>query len=112
MKVAVIIERAEIVLGGAERSVFELTANLSQIGLQVDLLAAKGKTDSDNIHVLCAAGHGKRTGLTVFGKAIKKHLAANHYDIIHSTLPFSFADVYQPRGGCYAESIVRNAASC
>jgi UDP-glucose:(heptosyl)LPS alpha-1,3-glucosyltransferase len=33
------------------------------------------------------------------------------YDIVHSTLPFEFADVYQPRGGSYAEAIERNIAS-
>ena len=41
----------------------------------------------------------------------KKHLSENSYDIIHSVLPFDFADVYQPRGGSFAESILRNAAS-
>lgn len=111
MKIAVIIERAEIALGGAERSIFELTAELSSLGLQVVLLAAKGKIGSRNVHVLCAANPGKRTRLQVFGKAIKKHLAANHYDIIHSVMPFPFADIYQPRGGGCAESIIRNAAS-
>jgi len=111
MRIAIIIERADIALGGAERSVFELTASLSSLGVQVDLLAAKGKAANENIHVLCRRTRGKRTGLKAFGKTIKKHLAANHYDIIHSVLPFSFADVYQPRGGCYAESVTRNAAS-
>jgi len=42
---------------------------------------------------------------------LKKHLEKNHYDILHSVLPFDFADVYQPRGGTYAETIIRNAAS-
>lgn len=111
MKVAIIIERADIALGGAERWAFELTAEISSLGLQVVLLAAKGKIGSKNVHVLCAANPGKRTRLQVFGKAIKKHLAANHYDIIHSVLPFSFVDIYQPHGGSYAESIIRNAAS-
>lgn len=111
MKLAIIIERAITTLGGAERSVFELTAKLSSLGLQVDLLAAKGKTDVPNIHVLCADHTRKRTTLSTFGEALQKHLAINHYDIIHSVLPFPFADAYQPRGGCYQESIIRNAAS-
>jgi UDP-glucose:(heptosyl)LPS alpha-1,3-glucosyltransferase len=42
---------------------------------------------------------------------LRKHIEENNYDIIHSVLPFDFADIYQPRGGTYAESIVRNAAS-
>ena len=42
---------------------------------------------------------------------MKQHLSENRYSLIHSVLPFDFADIYQPRGGTYAESIVRNAAS-
>ena len=110
-KIALITERADIALGGAERSVFELAMALSAHGLEVHTLAAKGGTTAKNIHILCQDSHGKRTCYFTFAKAIKNHLARNHYDIIHSTLPFGFADVYQPRGGTFPESILRNAAS-
>jgi UDP-glucose:(heptosyl)LPS alpha-1,3-glucosyltransferase len=119
-KIAIIIERADIVLGGAERSVFELATELSSLGLEVDILAAKGQTpeysfrgqaNTKNIHILCGDKAGRRTGYFTFKKALKKHLSENHYDIIHSVLPFDFADIYQPRGGTYTESILRNAAS-
>ena len=110
-KIALIIERADIALGGAERSVFELATALSALGLKVDTLAAKGKTNAKNIHILCQNTPGNRTGYFTFAKVLKKHLSENHYDIIHSVLPFDFADVYQPRGGSFAEAILRNAAS-
>jgi UDP-glucose:(heptosyl)LPS alpha-1,3-glucosyltransferase len=110
-KIAVIVERANVALGGAERSVLELAAALSGLGLEVDILAAKGRTDANNVHILCADEPGKRAGHFAFDKALKKHLSKKSYDIIHSVLPFEFADVYQPRGGAYAESILRNAAS-
>lgn len=111
IKVAVIIERADIALGGAERSVFELTNCLKRLGVDVTLLAAKGEAKTGNAIVLCENTTGKRTSLAAFGKAIKAHLAGNDYDIVHSTLPFSFADIYQPRGGSYTEAMIRNAAS-
>jgi UDP-glucose:(heptosyl)LPS alpha-1,3-glucosyltransferase len=111
MKIAVIIERADAALGGAERSVFELIDALSAAGHQVDIIAAKSSTKTKNIHVLFENHPKKRTGLTAFKKAAKNYLAKNNYDIVHSVLPFDFADVYQPRGGAYAESIIRNAAS-
>jgi len=41
-KVAIIIERANTALGGAERSVFELTAALSGLDVKVHILAVKG----------------------------------------------------------------------
>jgi UDP-glucose:(heptosyl)LPS alpha-1,3-glucosyltransferase len=110
-KVAIIIERADITLGGAERSVFELATALAAQGLEVHIIAAKGQTKSDNIHILCQNTRAKRVCHLTFAKALKNHLTENHYDIVHSVLPFDFVDVYQPRGGCYAEAVMRNAAS-
>ncbi|MFB0555012.1 MAG: glycosyltransferase family 4 protein [Phycisphaerae bacterium] len=110
-KVAIIIERANITLGGAERSVFELSAALFALNFEVHILAAKGQTDAKNIHILCQDKPGKRTDYFTFAEALKKHLSENQYCLIHSILPFDFADIYQPRGGTYAESILRHAAS-
>jgi len=110
-KIAIIIERANIALGGAERSVFELSTAISALGLEVNVLAAKGQTKAKNIHILCQDVPGRRIYHFTFVKALKKHLSENHYDIIHSVLPFVFADVYQPRGGSFAAYILRNAAS-
>ena len=110
-KIAIIIERANIALGGAERSVFELAAALSAIGFNVDILAGKGQPNTGNIHILCPDSAGKRISYSPFAKAVEEHLSKNKYDIIHSVLPFGFADIYQPRGGTYAESIVQNIAS-
>jgi UDP-glucose:(heptosyl)LPS alpha-1,3-glucosyltransferase len=110
-KIAIIIERANVALGGAERSVYELAAALSKLGFHADILAAKGRPNNKNIHVLCRDRTGKRVGYSAFAKAIKRYLLENKYDIIHSVLPCGFADVYQPRGGTYAESILRNAVS-
>ncbi|MDH4238935.1 MAG: glycosyltransferase family 4 protein [Phycisphaerae bacterium] len=110
-KIAIIIERANIALGGAERSVFELAAALKAHGLEVDILAAKGQTNARSIRILCQDSHGRRSRFFTFAKALKRHLSENHYHLIHSVLPFDFADVYQPRGGTYIESILRNAVS-
>jgi UDP-glucose:(heptosyl)LPS alpha-1,3-glucosyltransferase len=113
-KIAIIIERANTALGGAERSVFELTTALSALGLETHILAAKGQTRhrrTKNIHTLCGDRPGRRICYFTFAKALRKHLSENQYSLIHSVLPFDFSDVYQPRGGTYAESIFRNAAS-
>lgn len=121
-KIAIIAERADIALGGAERSVLELASALSSLGFEVDILAAKGlasakryggteQTNAKNIHILCQDSPGKRAGFFSFEKKLKQHLSKNSYSLIHSVLPFDFADIYQPRGGAYAESIMRNAVS-
>jgi len=111
MKIAIIIERADVVLGGAERSVLELATALSTLGLDVHILAAKGQESVKSIHLLCQNVSKKRVSYFTFAKALKKHLSQNPYDIIHSVLPFDFVDVYQPRGGAYAQASSRNAAS-
>ncbi|MGA2916870.1 MAG: glycosyltransferase family 4 protein [Sedimentisphaerales bacterium] len=110
MKLAIITERANITLGGAERSVFELAARMALLGIDVQILAAIGAAQSNRVKVLCGNTE-KRVGLETFKKALLQHFQDNHYDIIHSVLPFDFADVYQPRGGSYPEAAVRNAIS-
>ena len=110
-RIALVIERADASLGGAERSVFELAGALGAAGLEVDILAAKGEPKSKNILTLCQDRPGKRACYFSFANALRGYLSKNHYDIVHSVLPFEFADVYQPRGGTYIESIFRNAAS-
>jgi UDP-glucose:(heptosyl)LPS alpha-1,3-glucosyltransferase len=111
LKIALIIERADIALGGAERSVFELASALMAEGQEVEILAAKGQTQARHIRILCGDERGRRVRFSAFGKALQEHLAGNNYDIVHSVLPYEFADVYQPRGGSYAETIRRSAAS-
>ncbi|MFC1676473.1 glycosyltransferase family 4 protein [Planctomycetota bacterium] len=110
-KVAIIIERANIMLGGAERSAFELSQALTAKGFDVQLLAATGQANSDAIHVLSKDKHANRVCLSAFEDSLKAHFTRNSYDIIHSFLPLTFADIYQPRGGSYAEAVLRNAAS-
>jgi UDP-glucose:(heptosyl)LPS alpha-1,3-glucosyltransferase len=110
-KIALIVERADIARGGAERSMFEVAEALSARGLHVDLLAAKGQAPDANVHILCGDIPGKRVRLSRFGRALRQHLARTEYDIVHSVLPFDFADVYQPRGGTCAELILRNIAT-
>jgi len=111
MKVAIIIERYDISLGGAEWLVYELASALCQIGVEVDILAAQGNSSAANVRILLPEGQSKRISLTSFGKLISNHIGRNHYDIIHSLIPLTFADVYQPPGGSFAEAIIRNAAS-
>ena len=111
IKVAIIIERADVSLGGAERSVFELAARLRRAGVEATILAAKGNIDSPEVRILWADRPGKRTPFKLFAQAVKAHLHDNPCDVIHSTLPFDFADIYQPRGGSYREAVLRNIAS-
>jgi len=110
-KVAIVMERADIVSGGDRRSSFELAAALGAEGHEVEILAAKGQTQAQHIHILCAGEGGRRVRYAAFERALRRHLAENRYDIVHSVVPFEAADVYQPQAGTYAETVRRNAAS-
>ena len=82
-KIAIITERADVGLGGAERSVFELSSALQQLGWQADILAATGQTEGRNVHILCGNRRGRRVCYFSFAKELKKYLAKNVYEIIH-----------------------------
>ena len=110
-KIAIIIERSDVALGGAERSVSELAEAIGAIGYETHILVAKGQATAPNVHILCADVGSKRTSYRIFARELKKHIESNHYDILHSVLPFDFADIYQPRSGTFAESIIRKAAT-
>jgi len=109
MRTAIIIERTSLRLGGAEKSIAELAQELTRRGIDVRILAASGQA-GPNTTVLCSGGN-KRTGLNTFAGAIKAYIRDNRFDIIHSTLPFDFADIYQPRGGSFKEAMLANTAS-
>ena len=111
IKAAIITERADISLGGAQRSVFELSEALQERGIDVHIVAAKGVGREKNVHILCGDRPGKRAPFFTFGKVLKKFFSENKFDIIHSVLPFEFADIYQPRGGSIPETVARNTAS-
>jgi len=111
MKIALIIERFNIALGGAERSVYEIAERLRQTGRQVTLLASVAPADASGVISLCGHDPHKRISFAIYRDALNAHLKTNHYDLVHSTLPLTVADVYQPRGGSYIETYIRNAAS-
>ena len=81
IKTAIIIERADISLGGAERSVTELAQALSAAGVQAKILAATGQSESPNVEILCQNVPGKRITFADFQKAIHKHLQDNIWNV-------------------------------
>lgn len=111
MKIALVIERFNIALGGAERSVYEIAEQLRKMGQEVTILASVSPAQAEGVMSLCGDNPNKRVSFRVYRNALEQHIAAVPYDIIHSTLPLNCADVYQPLGGSYIETYIRNAAS-
>lgn len=111
MKIALVIERFNIALGGAERSVNEIAGQLRRMGLDVTILASVASAGAAGVVPLCGDDPDKRVSFEAYRAALERHLHTAAYDIVHTTLPFIAADVYQPMGGSYIETYLRNAAS-
>ena len=82
MKVAVAIERYDISLGGAEWLVYELVSALSELGLDVEVLAAKASDDAPNTQVLCENSNNRRISLGFFSERIRQYLNEHHFSSI------------------------------
>lgn len=111
MKIALIVERLDTALGGAELSVWQLAEQLRRRGHTVDMLAATAAADIQGVTRLCDTDPKRRAAFGAFCRALQAHLSRQSYDIVHSVLPLRFADLYQPRGGTYPETVLQTAAS-
>lgn len=111
MKIALIIERFDIALGGAERSVSQIAEHLRSTGHEVTILASVGPAEAKGVKALCGHQTRERIPFSQYRAALETHLKQTAYDIVHSTLPYSGADLYQPRGGSYVETALRSAAA-
>ncbi len=118
MRIAIVQETVDVQRGGAETSTVEMARNLAALGLDVTVVcrAADDATDSDaavpgvafeRIRVTSGSRIARVIG---FVRGADRHCREEGYDIVHAVMPCMSANVYQPRGGTYAETIARNVA--
>jgi UDP-glucose:(heptosyl)LPS alpha-1,3-glucosyltransferase len=114
MRVAIVHEHVDARRGGAETSVLEMAGQLSRLGADVTIVtsamgAQRPALDNMAVHFVPLAG-------TRLGRAIRFVAEADRYnhdqrfDIVHAVTPCFSANVYQPRGGTYAETVTRSVA--
>ncbi len=117
MRVALILERYDPRLGGQERSTREMAEALAAQGVAVAIVCAASRPPAglpesprDGVRVtpLPAQGMTKAARTRAFLDAAERHCAEARFDVVHAITPCRFADVYQPRGGTYAETISRS----
>jgi len=116
MKLALVTEQLDLSRGGAERSTFELACALCDVDVKVTLIAAKINLPSVKdapfaIQQLSISGLTRTRRWQNFGKAVAEHIKKHDYDIVHSLVPLSCADIYQPRGGSILYSLHRHLDS-
>ncbi len=114
MKVAIVLERLDLTRGGAEKSTWEMAGALCDAGMQVTVVAGKVVDEGLNrkdipvrsleVKALTRAGWWRK-----FVAAVRSHVGAERYDIVHSIVPLDCAEVYQPRGGSMTHIARRHA---
>lgn len=124
MRVAIVHEGSDPRRGGAETSIVEMAEALSRRGVDVTLVdrgpqdvryavkSGGGAVEPGEFRRvrLPAPGATKLARLRAFIDAVEMHTREAKYDIVHAVTPMRGADVYQPRGGTYPETIRRTLA--
>lgn len=115
MKVAIVQEHVDIGRGGAESSVLEMARAIAGFGLDVTVLhAAADPTPRliDNVTFQPIVVRGALRSLRTyrFVRGVHAYCRQATFDIVHAVTPVLCADVYQPRGGTYPETIARSVA--
>ncbi len=113
MKVAIVQETIDPRRGGAETSTLEMAQALARAGATVSIVCAGAAPPAivGEVNVIAIAVHGgkaRRTQSYLRGAA--EFVCRASFDIVHAVTPLACADVYQPRGGTYRETIARSVA--
>lgn len=100
MNIALVIFRAQIERGGAERYVNDLSLALTQRGHRVTVLASCGNAAPGVAFIrVPASGLTRTRRYRRFCANVDHELKANRFDIVHSCLPIPSCDVYHAHSG-------------
>lgn len=115
MKVAIVQEHVDAKRGGAETSTVEMARHLARLGLDVTIVSRRELPDpfvDRNVTFLPVVATGMtRAGRTYgFVQGVREVCRRERFDIVHAVTPCLSANVYQPRGGTYAETVARSLA--
>lgn len=113
MKIALIVEWIDASRGGAETSTIQFVKHLVDLGIDVEVITRS----QNSSQVPCAvttvnvASPAKATATASFCKQADLVAPTSNPDLIHALVPSMEADIYQPRGGTYRETQLRNVAT-
>ncbi|HNO76660.1 MAG TPA: glycosyltransferase family 4 protein [Phycisphaerae bacterium] len=113
MNIALIVEWIDASRGGAETSTIQFVKHLVDLGIDVQVITRSQDTASvpcpvNTVSVLSPA---KATATAAFCKEADRVAESLNPDLIHALVPSMVADIYQPRGGTYRETQLRNIAT-
>jgi UDP-glucose:(heptosyl)LPS alpha-1,3-glucosyltransferase len=118
VKVAIVQEHVDVRRGGAETSTVEMARHLAALGLDVSIVcsgAASVPAETDErspvtVRRLPCSGPSRLARTVQFVGQADHVCRLEGFDIVHAVTPCLSANVYQPRGGTYVETIERSVA--
>ena len=115
MKVAIVQETIDARRGGAETSTLEMARHLAKLGLDVAVVCRAAAGDlpaQEGVRIIQVPVRGVTRILRTYRFLRRVHTLrlSEQFDIIHAVTPCLAANVYQPRGGTYAETVARSLA--
>jgi UDP-glucose:(heptosyl)LPS alpha-1,3-glucosyltransferase len=112
VKVALIVEWLDAWRGGAETSTGQFIDELLALGVEVTAITRSHVTARPGLAVVTLKSNGPLRGPRTlrFCEQADRVAGAGDFDVVHALAPSQVADVYQPRGGTYAETMARNRA--
>ncbi len=113
MKVAFIVEWLDAWRGGAETSTGQLIDHLLELGVELEVFTRSHAPSRPrmNVTTITCGGPSRTIKTLAFCRRAEEAAKESSCDVIHSMVPCLDADVYEPRGGTYAETIERNIAT-
>ncbi len=108
IRVAVVQEQVDPRRGGAESSVLEMVRHLNQLGAQAVLVTASPLEAGPDLSLALELRRvrGKLARTRRFVESVERRLRdESRFDLVLAVTPVRGADVYQPRGGLYDDTI-------
>ncbi|GAG49772.1 unnamed protein product, partial [marine sediment metagenome] len=112
MKVGLIIEWLDAWRGGAETSTQQFVNRLIDLGVELEVYTRSRlpARPGMKVHTIKVAGPSRAMKTLSFCRRADEMVREAAPDVVHALTPSLAADVYQPRGGAYPETIRRNLA--
>ncbi len=112
MRIALIVEWLDPWRGGAETSTRQFLRHLVELGVEVDVFTRSRSASAPGmtLHTVQSASPSKMRSSALFPSRAARAVRQVPCDLVHSIVPCTATDVYQPRGGTVAETIERNIA--
>ncbi len=112
MNVAVVAEHIDTARGGAERSTVQFLQNLVALGVRLRVYTRSVGTVLEGVEIERVDPEGAIRGLRTlaFSREVDHRFEQHCPDVVHAITPCLSADIYQPRGGTFIETMERNVA--